>query len=220
MAPAGHREVKGKVDGLRRKPRRQSRLSRTRPTRAMRRRRRARSRANANFAAARGEPAPDGARRRTGRGAARERGASPGGAVYNQSAGDGTTSGQRRRVVGAGRVGDQRVGACRHPKAADAATAAQADATTGTATAGGARGGDADNEGHGDRQRIKNRNSKSKRLPPHPALARTSHASTRVPYLGVSTCLRYPNRLSVQCLGWGGTSPTLILANPRVVPRL
>ena len=71
-APAGHREVEGKVDGLRRKQRRLSRSLRTWPPRAMRRRRRARSRAT-NFATAHGEPAPDGVGRRTGHSTARDK---------------------------------------------------------------------------------------------------------------------------------------------------
>ena len=43
----------------------------------------------ANFAAAHGEPAPDGTGRLMGRGTALEQGASPGGAAHDRSAGDG-----------------------------------------------------------------------------------------------------------------------------------
>ena len=44
----------------------------------------------ANFAVAHGEPASDGTGQRTGRGTARERCASPGGAAHDRGAGDGT----------------------------------------------------------------------------------------------------------------------------------
>ena len=212
MAPAGHRGVEGKADGLRRKPHRLSRSSRTRPPRATRRRHDGRGR---GWTRRRTSRRRTGSRRQTGRGVGRgagrrESGARPRVARRTTGArmtGHGTASGRWRRGVGAGRGGDQRVGASGRDGRVNGC-------------AGGRGYGDGDvrrgagwlrrrqpptMRGEESKIEIQNQNALRSSSPLTPRRSRLRAYRTKVPYLRAGT-IPYL-RLSVQRLGAGGTSP-------------